>query len=166
MPEHKFERKSISTGLPTASIFRLKAALTLTIVCAAVKFQGNDYEKDAFTAFMLMAVNCAVASPWSLDSCISYAVEHSLQVRQRIVDVRQGDVELSSAKSGYLPTLGASGIARMEYRTRTYIRQYLCRPQYLQHTVGCESLALSSMALALRVRWHMPGFACSGAATA
>ena len=45
-----------------------------------------------FTAFMLMAVNCAVASPWSLDSCINYAVEHSLQVRQRIVDVRQGDV--------------------------------------------------------------------------
>lgn len=64
-------------------------------------------KKMLFTAFMLMVVNCAVASPWSLDSCISYAVEHSLQVRQRIVDVRQGDVELSSAKSGYLPTLGA-----------------------------------------------------------
>ena len=43
-------------------------------------------KKMLFTAFMLMAVNCAVASPWSLDSCISYAVEHSLQVRQRIVD--------------------------------------------------------------------------------
>ncbi len=64
-------------------------------------------KKSLFTISMLMAVSSAVASPWSLDSCISYAVEHSLQVRQRIVDVRQGDVELSSAKSGYLPTLGA-----------------------------------------------------------
>ncbi|WP_217961420.1 TolC family protein [Muribaculum intestinale] len=64
-------------------------------------------KKSLFTISMLMAVSSAVASPWSLDSCISYAVEHSLQVRQRIVEVRQGNVEVSSAKSGYLPTLGA-----------------------------------------------------------
>lgn len=64
-------------------------------------------KKSLFTISMLMVVSSAVASPWSLDSCISYAVEHSLQVRQRIVEVRQGNVEVSSAKSGYLPTLGA-----------------------------------------------------------
>ncbi len=49
----------------------------------------------------------AAASSWSLDSCINYAVEHSLQVQQRIVDVRQGNVGVASARSGYLPTLGA-----------------------------------------------------------
>ena len=52
------------------------------------------------------AINAHAAS-WSLDSCISYAVEHSLQVKQRIVDVRQGNVGVASARSGYLPTLGA-----------------------------------------------------------
>ena len=58
------------------------------------------------TLFLIAGVS-ADAAVWSLDSCINYAVEHSLQVRQRIVDVRQGNVEVSSAKSGYLPSLNA-----------------------------------------------------------
>ncbi|WP_295729852.1 TolC family protein [uncultured Muribaculum sp.] len=59
-----------------------------------------------FTIFLFVGVN-ADAAVWSLDSCINHAVEHSLQVRQRIIDVRQGNVEVSSAKSGYLPSLNA-----------------------------------------------------------
>ena len=51
VPEHKFERKSISTGLSDGINIQVKGGVDADNRCAAVKFQGNDYEKDAFYPF-------------------------------------------------------------------------------------------------------------------
>ncbi len=66
-------------------------------------------KKLASIVFLLltMGVVPVAAEKWSLDSCINYALDHSLKVRERIIGMRQSDVEVASAKAGYLPTLSA-----------------------------------------------------------
>ncbi len=46
---------------------------------------------------------------WSLDSCISYAVEHNITVRQQQSRVIQGEQDIIEAKDRFLPTMEASG---------------------------------------------------------
>ncbi len=51
----------------------------------------------------------AFASPWSLDSCINYAVVHNVDVRQRINAARQGELAVTEAKDRVLPNLSGYG---------------------------------------------------------
>ncbi len=46
---------------------------------------------------------------WTLDSCISYAVTHNIEVRQRINAARQGELAVKEAKDRVLPTLSGYG---------------------------------------------------------
>ena len=50
----------------------------------------------------------AQQGPWSLKDCIDYALEHNLTVQQNSLTVEQREVDLSTAKSRRLPSLGAS----------------------------------------------------------
>lgn len=50
----------------------------------------------------------ASAEVWSLDSCISYAIEHNLTVKAREIDKNSGELSVVEAKSGFLPTVSAS----------------------------------------------------------
>lgn len=43
---------------------------------------------------------------WSLDSCVSYAVEHNVEVRQRMLATRQAELAVTEAKDRVLPNLG------------------------------------------------------------
>lgn len=45
---------------------------------------------------------------WTLDSCISYAISHNLTVRARELDRKNGELSVTEAKSGFLPTVGAN----------------------------------------------------------
>ncbi|MDE7467528.1 MAG: TolC family protein [Muribaculaceae bacterium] len=45
----------------------------------------------------------ARADVWSLDSCVAYAIEHNINVRQSVINARQSRVELTSAKNAFLP---------------------------------------------------------------
>ena len=54
---------------------------------------------NSFTAFS--------SESWSLDSCISYAISHNLTVKGRELNVISGDVDLTEAKDGFLPSVGA-----------------------------------------------------------
>ena len=46
---------------------------------------------------------------WSLDSCISYALTHNVEVRQRINAARQGELAVREAKDRVLPNLSGYG---------------------------------------------------------
>ena len=57
----------------------------------------------------------AVAAPtlaqshkWSLEECISYALEHSISIKQRDLNRQQQEIEVSTAKNSRLPDLNAS----------------------------------------------------------
>ena len=49
----------------------------------------------------------ASAEQWSLDSCISYAIEHNINVRSRALDATSADLAVTEAKDQFLPTLNA-----------------------------------------------------------
>lgn len=46
--------------------------------------------------------------PWSLDSCIHYAISHNLDVRGAYFDLKGGYLDVVEAKDRFLPTLSAS----------------------------------------------------------
>lgn len=48
-------------------------------------------------------------SAWTLDSCISYALTHNVEVRQRINAARQGELAVTEAKDRVLPNLSGYG---------------------------------------------------------
>lgn len=58
------------------------------------------------------ALSCAGsvinASPWTLDECIAYAIDHNLTVKAREYDVETGKVNVNSAQNQFLPTLNGN----------------------------------------------------------
>lgn len=51
---------------------------------------------------------CAAAEVWTLDSCISYAIDHNINVRQQALRVKEGELTITEAKDRFLPSLDAS----------------------------------------------------------
>lgn len=49
------------------------------------------------------------AQRWSLDQCVDYAIEHNIEVRQRMLDVRQGELAVREQKDRVLPNLSGYG---------------------------------------------------------
>ncbi len=49
----------------------------------------------------------AIAQPWSLDSCINYAIEHNITVTQRDLDRSSAQLTVTEAKDRFLPQLEA-----------------------------------------------------------
>lgn len=47
------------------------------------------------------------AGAWSLDDCIAYALDHNIDVQQRILQLRQRETELSAARWSRTPNLNA-----------------------------------------------------------
>jgi outer membrane protein len=50
----------------------------------------------------------ANASEWTLDSCITYAIEHNITVRSKAIDKLNGEYTVTEAKDGFLPQVAAS----------------------------------------------------------
>ncbi len=58
---------------------------------------------------MLAALSASAQnSPWTLQDCISYALEHNLTVKRQDLATKQAEVELESAKMSRLPGVNAS----------------------------------------------------------
>ncbi|MDE6444024.1 MAG: TolC family protein, partial [Muribaculaceae bacterium] len=55
----------------------------------------------------LVATSVAKAETWTLDSCISYAIRHNVEVRQQEMRVKEGELAVTEAKDRFLPTLDA-----------------------------------------------------------
>lgn len=50
----------------------------------------------------------ALADTWSLDSCLSYAMDHNLNIRSAEIDRMGGELSVTEAKDAFLPQLSAS----------------------------------------------------------
>ncbi len=62
-------------------------------------------------AIASLAAVSARAEAWSLDSCIAYAHEHNISVRQRAVDCMTAEYGVVEAKDRFLPTV-AGGVSQ------------------------------------------------------
>lgn len=75
------------------------------------------------SAFATMAVNAqniastlpAHVGPWSLNDCISYALDHNLTVKNSRLTLMQREVDLSTAKGRVLPSVSASGSENISF---------------------------------------------------
>lgn len=56
---------------------------------------------------LLIAGSVSAATPWSLDSCINYAVAHNLTVKTREINAQSAQYDVTEAKDRFLPTLQA-----------------------------------------------------------
>lgn len=52
---------------------------------------------------------------WSLDSCIAYALDHNISVRQQSLRITEGNYAIKEAQDRYLPTLDASASESMNF---------------------------------------------------
>lgn len=59
------------------------------------------------TAAASSAQPAAKSAPWTLQDCISYALEHNLSVQQSALQVEQREIELNTAHSNRLPAVSA-----------------------------------------------------------
>lgn len=62
------------------------------------------------TAALICGTLCAgAAGEWSLDSCITYAVEHNLSVRSKTVECESAKYDVTEAKDKLLPSVSGYG---------------------------------------------------------
>lgn len=52
-------------------------------------------------------LEAGASESWSLDSCISYAINHNLTVKSRELSVISGDLDITEAKDNFLPNVSA-----------------------------------------------------------
>lgn len=65
-------------------------------------------------------VSDAVKKAWTFNDCLAYALEHSADVKQALLAVRQADEDIGSAKDAYLPSVGfATNQGFLNYPVKT-----------------------------------------------
>lgn len=64
--------------------------------------------KTILTVGCLFAAMSASAEAWSLDSCISYAISHNINIKTQELQIENGELQIQQAKDGFLPSLDAS----------------------------------------------------------
>ncbi len=64
-------------------------------------------KKHIFCAIVAMQPAIATAQPWTLDSCITYAIDHNINVRSRALDATSANLSVTEAKDQFLPQLNA-----------------------------------------------------------
>ena len=62
----------------------------------------------SFIIFHLSFSPCGAQTPWTLEKCIDYAVEHNIAVRQMENQIEQRQLQLQTSKAQRLPDLNAS----------------------------------------------------------
>jgi len=65
--------------------------------------------RNILLAGCLLTVSAASAAPWSLDSCVSYAISHNINVQSRLLQAENGRLGVTEAKDRFLPTIGGYG---------------------------------------------------------
>lgn len=57
--------------------------------------------------FLIIGLSSCLAEGWSLDSCISYAINHNLTVKGKEINVMSGELTVTEAKDQFLPNINA-----------------------------------------------------------
>ena len=65
--------------------------------------------KNIFVAACLMVASVASATTWSLDSCVSYAISHNINVQSRLLQEENGRLSVTEAKDRFLPNINGYG---------------------------------------------------------
>ncbi len=65
--------------------------------------------KNIFVAACLMVASVASAETWSLDSCVSYAISHNINVQSRLLQEENGRLSVTEAKDRFLPNINGYG---------------------------------------------------------
>ena len=60
-------------------------------------------KKTILIAAIALGSLTAAAETWSLDQCVDYAIQHNINVRQRVLQVSQGELDVTDAKDRFLP---------------------------------------------------------------
>ena len=60
-----------------------------------------------FGLFLIPGLSLMGQESWSLDSCISYAINHNLTVKGKELSVKTGELDITEAKNRFLPQVGA-----------------------------------------------------------
>lgn len=66
--------------------------------------------KRIFLTAAIAAASCLTASAaekWTLDSCISYAMLHNIDIRTRMLESRSAELDVTEAKDRFLPQMSA-----------------------------------------------------------
>lgn len=63
----------------------------------------------------LSVASVCMAAPWSLDSCINYAISRNIDVRTALLNREKGDLSVTEAKDRFLPTLTASAAQNWDF---------------------------------------------------
>ena len=51
---------------------------------------------------------CHAQRQWTLDECISYAIEHNINIQQRELDIKKSQVKLETSSNAWLPDVSAN----------------------------------------------------------
>ncbi len=68
----------------------------------------KQLHKTVLAALALVCGLAANAATWTLEQCIDYAMTNNLTVRSRALDVRNAELEVTSAKDAFLPEASLS----------------------------------------------------------
>lgn len=52
---------------------------------------------------------------WSYEECVQYAIDHNINIQQRMVDLRLKQNEQTTAQNDWMPTLSAMGAQRLSF---------------------------------------------------
>lgn len=63
----------------------------------------------------VLSASSASAEVWTLDSCITYALDHNLRIRSAEIERLQGEYSVTEAKNSFLPTLNASASQNWDF---------------------------------------------------
>ncbi|MCH5320027.1 MAG: TolC family protein [Paramuribaculum sp.] len=58
-------------------------------------------------SLLLLSATSANAESWSLDSCITYAIDHNLTVKSNQLNMISGELDITEAKDRFLPSVSA-----------------------------------------------------------
>jgi len=61
-----------------------------------------------FLFFSFLTISLSAQEPWSLEKCVNYAIEHNIQVKQKMVQTESSKYTLQQSKAGLLPSVNAS----------------------------------------------------------
>ena len=52
---------------------------------------------------------------WSFDECVQYAIDHNINIQQRIIDVQVHENDLNTIQNDWLPTVSATTAQRFSF---------------------------------------------------
>lgn len=73
-----------------------------------IQKNSNNMKYKISALVMLLCAPAASYAQWDLQQCISHALENNISIKQRDNQIRQSELQLSTAKNSRLPDLNAS----------------------------------------------------------